>query len=167
MSDDIQAIPTEYRGVRFKSRLEARFAEWLTEVAEAEWEYEPENFPGKQRYTPDFKIHELGLYVEIKPMAKVHELEIFKDDIHGGEPVRMRGGWWPITSARPWIAVDQEDRDHWHIIDYNDRFSREAVFCTPIRFELKRYEGLLFLRTFPKVVALRHLTIQDPEFLFE
>lgn len=72
MNNDIQAIPTEYRGVRFKSRLEARFAEWLTEEQDAEWGYKPKRFASFSHngYLPDFYIHCISTYVEIKPRCK-------------------------------------------------------------------------------------------------
>lgn len=53
----IQAIETVYKGYRFRSRLEARWAVFF-DALKLEWEYEPEGFElGKGiRYLPDFKV---------------------------------------------------------------------------------------------------------------
>ena len=68
-------IPTVYRGVTFRSRLEARWAVFW-DALEVPWLYEPEPLSVNGRlYLPDFFLpsaHGLGsssrgLYVEIKP----------------------------------------------------------------------------------------------------
>mgnify|MGYP003612618201 FL=1 len=69
----ITAIPTEYKGYRFRSRLEARWAVFF-DACRVKWEYEPEGFalPNGQFYLPDFLLHgcdgrsPTGLYVEVK-----------------------------------------------------------------------------------------------------
>jgi hypothetical protein len=70
----IQAIETKYSGHRFRSRLEARWAKFMT-VAGVTWAYEPEgySFDGIY-YLPDFRLDRMWL--EIKPFAVVpaHEL---------------------------------------------------------------------------------------------
>lgn len=55
---EIRAIETYYKGYRFRSRLEARWAVFLDAVG-AEWEYEPEGFvlPDGRCYLPDFRVH--------------------------------------------------------------------------------------------------------------
>lgn len=59
----IAAKPTLYRGVRFRSRLEARWAVFLTSLR-VPWTYEPE-IDGISGYVPDFDI---GLcLMEVKP----------------------------------------------------------------------------------------------------
>lgn len=68
---EIKAIPTLYRGFRFRSRLEARWAVFLDRLDVA-WEYEAEGFdlPGG-RYLPDFKLPKWnagrGAWLEVKP----------------------------------------------------------------------------------------------------
>jgi len=50
------AVPTEYRGHRFRSRVEARWAVFF-DVLRVPYEYEPETFDvGGQWYLPDFVI---------------------------------------------------------------------------------------------------------------
>lgn len=63
----VHAIPTEYKGVLFRSRLEARWAVFF-DTAGIPWEYEPEAFgDGQQGYLPDFWLPDQQCYVEIKP----------------------------------------------------------------------------------------------------
>lgn len=61
----IKAIPTEYAGQRFRSRLEARWAAFF-DLCEWRWTYEPEDLEG---YVPDFKLWlRVPVLVEVKPM---------------------------------------------------------------------------------------------------
>jgi hypothetical protein len=64
---DIKAIETNYKGYKFRSRLEARWAVFF-DTAEIKWEYEPEGFEmsNGQRYLPDFYLPEEQAYFEIK-----------------------------------------------------------------------------------------------------
>lgn len=63
----IQAIPTVYAGVQFRSRLEAEWALNLDRW-EIAWSYEPEGFelPSGVRYLPDFWLPEINTWLEIK-----------------------------------------------------------------------------------------------------
>lgn len=79
MKHEIRAIETRYKGYRFRSRLEARWAVFF-ETAGIKWEYEPEGFETPfGRYLPDFYLPEIrnGLWVEVKPSfgLKEHEQE--------------------------------------------------------------------------------------------
>lgn len=62
-----KAIETRYAGVRFRSRLEARWAVFMDALG-VRWEYEPEGFDlGGLRYLPDFLLSDLDCWVEVKP----------------------------------------------------------------------------------------------------
>ena len=74
----LKAIETYYKGYRFRSRLEARWAVFF-DACGVEWEYEPEGFDLGDgiRYLPDFLLHDVtihqgdylehcDLYVEVK-----------------------------------------------------------------------------------------------------
>lgn len=68
----VRAIETVHAGVRFRSRLEARWATFL-DALRIPWEYEPETFEvpdwrtGQAAgYLPDFYLPTLGCYVECK-----------------------------------------------------------------------------------------------------
>lgn len=67
---EIKAIQTEYKGYRFRSRLEARWAVFFDEL-NIQYQYEPDGFPLKSGwYLPDFYLPEFSIYVEIKPFDK-------------------------------------------------------------------------------------------------
>lgn len=57
----MKAIETEYRGYRFRSRLEARWAVFFDALS-LPWEYEPEGFElgCGRRYLPDFRVRYPG-----------------------------------------------------------------------------------------------------------
>lgn len=65
----IKAIETRYKGYRFRSRLEARWAVFFDAMG-WQWEYEPEGFELKngEWYLPDFRINLHGAkhYIEVK-----------------------------------------------------------------------------------------------------
>lgn len=64
----IQAIETRYRGYRFRSRLEARWAVFFDKMGYL-WEYEPQGFDlggALGNYLPDFYIRDLNAWIEVK-----------------------------------------------------------------------------------------------------
>lgn len=80
MPKTIKAIETEYKGYKFRSRLEARWAVFF-EALGFDWEYEPEGFElsNGQWYLPDFRvksIHGFTTWYEIKPKDSVDDNKI-------------------------------------------------------------------------------------------
>lgn len=76
--NDLKAIQTEYKGYRFRSRLEARWAVFFDTLG-VKWEYEPEGYDlgNGVYYLPDFLLHDItvnhglfqrhcDIYVEVK-----------------------------------------------------------------------------------------------------
>jgi hypothetical protein len=68
----MKAIETVYRGYRFRSRLEARWAVFFDELG-VEWQYEPEGFERQlyedgptHRWLPDFLLTKTNTWVEVK-----------------------------------------------------------------------------------------------------
>lgn len=63
----IKAIETRYKGYRFRSRLEARWAVFFDELG-FDWEYEKEGFDlgSGIKYLPDFYIKNCNAWIEIK-----------------------------------------------------------------------------------------------------
>lgn len=63
----MKAIETRYKGYRFRSRLEARWAVFFDALG-VKYEYESEGFDlDGQWYLPDFWVPEWDCWVEIKP----------------------------------------------------------------------------------------------------
>lgn len=75
MASVITPIPTLYKGCKFRSRLEARYAVLFDEL-DIKWEYEKEGFTitlgwsedgyGTRNYLPDFYLPESKTWVEVK-----------------------------------------------------------------------------------------------------
>lgn len=63
--NNLFGIKTVYKGVVFRSKLEAEWAEWF-DSQKIPWEYEPFKFG---RYTPDFGINGPAIFVEVKPTS--------------------------------------------------------------------------------------------------
>lgn len=77
----IKPIETIYKGYRFRSRLEARWAVFFDTIG-ADWEYEPEGFDlgNGLYYLPDFRIHNCKgfcktLWVEVKSTYNITDLD--------------------------------------------------------------------------------------------
>ncbi len=67
MNTTIKAIETRYKGYRFRSRLEARWAVFFDALS-IKWEYEKEGYDlgAAGWYLPDFWLPESNTWVEIK-----------------------------------------------------------------------------------------------------
>jgi hypothetical protein len=67
MSNNLKPIETRYKGCRFRSRLEARWAVFFDAMG-VRWEYEKEGYhlSNGERYLPDFWLPELGVWIEVK-----------------------------------------------------------------------------------------------------
>jgi len=93
----MQAIQTQYKGYRFRSRLEARWAVFFDALG-VTWEYEPEGFQfdDGSRYLPDFWLPNEKLWVEVKGPEPTEE-EKNKAEL------LFFGSGWPvaIVSGQP------------------------------------------------------------------
>ena len=78
MNPTIKAIETRYKGYRFRSRLEARWAVFFDALG-IKWEYEKEGYDlGKAgRYLPDFWLPECNRFIEIKPASSKRQRRIY------------------------------------------------------------------------------------------
>lgn len=65
--ESTEAIQTSYKGYRFRSRLEARWAVFF-DKPNVKWEYEKEGYElsGGHRYLPDFWLPEMDCFFEVK-----------------------------------------------------------------------------------------------------
>ena len=70
MEYELDAIPTKFMGVRFRSRLEAKWAAFF-QLMQWKWQYEPRDFSG---WMPDFGLYgKTTMYVEVKPISTFHD----------------------------------------------------------------------------------------------
>lgn len=109
MNNSVPAIPTLYRGYRFRSRTEARWAA-LFDLIGWRWEYEPFDAAG---YIPDFAI--LGpeqFLVEVKPDLSLTALARHTMRIQ----VALRGTWSHdvlVVGSTPFPHPDDRDSQFW------------------------------------------------------
>lgn len=82
---DIKPIPTDYGGVTFRSRLEARWAAWFDRW-KIEWEYEPFDLEG---WAPDFLLKSYALpadcsggWAPIDILVEVKPVELRREEIN-------------------------------------------------------------------------------------
>lgn len=76
----VKAIETQYKGYRFRSRLEARWAVFFDALG-LKWEYEPEGFElgAGVRYLPDFRVTSpqgIVQWYEIKPVGTTSDPKV-------------------------------------------------------------------------------------------
>jgi hypothetical protein len=64
----IQTIPTTYNGIKYRSRLEARWAVFFNELGiKHRYEFEGFSLENKEYYLPDFYLPDYSIYCEVKP----------------------------------------------------------------------------------------------------
>jgi hypothetical protein len=108
---DYEATPgirTRYKGINFRSRLEAKYAV-LFDILEWKWHCEPIDLKG---WIPDFAIvgRKKPIYVEVKPIWKINE--------PAAEPIKRK-----IEKA---LFFDMPDTDD---IDFEFEPAFEALIC--------------------------------------
>ena len=126
----IKAIETHWKGYRFRSRLEARWAVFFDAVG-LRWEYEIEGFDLGELgwYLPDFMmLHNAGRgpYVEIKPVAptknEIEKLDALCCWARGGSGAY--GAFiWGAPGNHEWMGFDKEggrnyEEDFSFLIEY-------------------------------------------------
>lgn len=116
----IKAIPTEYNGYLFRSRLEARWAVFF-DALDIRYEYELDGYRMSDgtKYLPDFYLPDVneGIFIEVKgPMSAkdYHKTEMFWHE--SGTPLYVVGGL-PTQSdlcGNSWAYVDKYE----HCFEY-------------------------------------------------
>lgn len=111
----VKAIETEYKGYRFRSRLEARWAV-VFDSLDVKWEYEPQGFELSDGtyYLPDFYLPDLKTWVEVKgemTEEDQHKISQFAADLEHGE--------------RLWVVRKIPDED---FEDYDDYYNNYEMY---------------------------------------
>lgn len=138
-----KAIPTEYKGHLFRSRLEARWAVFF-DACGVEWEYEPEGYDlgDGVRYLPDFLLHGVAgrakgdLYVEVKGRMTAYDAEKIWRFSEAGMPEDGKS-----STA---ILVVSQIPDGETAIDIEDYISQKAYECKhgfPCVFNFETIDG--------------------------
>jgi hypothetical protein len=66
MTSEIKIIPTEFNGITYRSRTEARWAHFLTSLG-VQFDYEPNGYDLEgEWYLPDFYVHGWDCFIEVK-----------------------------------------------------------------------------------------------------
>lgn len=83
----IKAIETHYKGYKFRSRLEARYAVFFDALG-VKWEYEAEGFDLGQVgwYLPDFYFPQAQWHGEVKPDAPISKSDAAKMEYFDNHP---------------------------------------------------------------------------------
>ena len=113
----MKAIETRYKGHRFRSRLEARWAVFFDAMG-IDYRYEPEGFNlGGLWYLPDFYLPKEGMWIEVKPgnltQDEYRKAYLFTDHI------RKRN---ENLSDRYAAAYDEYMKSHDTSVDYEPPF---------------------------------------------
>ena len=123
----MKAIQTEYNGILFRSRLEARWA-ILFDALKIDWVYEPECFELSNglKYTPDFYIDKYDLYIEIKPnndwMGEKYHYDRYK-------------------SFSKHLVVLAGSYPSFNTFNYSNDYEMGVIFCPCRKYEPLFYSG--------------------------
>lgn len=103
---DIRAIETVYKGYRFRSRTEARWAVAFDSLG-WRWKYEVEGYrvcQDKAWYLPDFYLPDLKCHIEIKGTDATEEEMSKMFGFGGAKPLLLiTGSPWPDEYRADWI----------------------------------------------------------------
>lgn len=134
---DIKAIETYYKGYRFRSRLEARWAVFFDALG-VEYEYEPEGFelPSGKMYLPDFKVKCWGkrgnksgpptdLWIEVKGNMTQGDSDRIKEFAFAGFAVE----YCAITECPGFIDGNYYPLELSASSDYDDNNRRWCCAC--------------------------------------
>ncbi len=111
MFRDAEAIPTEFDGVEYKSRTEARWAVFFDRLG-VKFEYESKYFhlSDGTMYPPDFYVHDFDALIEVKPDNK----HIVLDE--AGKALEL---YKNNTERNIWLAIGPPDEEKSNILDFS------------------------------------------------
>lgn len=136
----MQPIETEYKGYRFRSRLEARWAVFM-EALGMDWDYEPQGFRLGEgvNYLPDFWIPTYNCWIEVKgpkvmpeDQRKAHLLAV-----ESGSPVILAQGQFELSvSDHGWLNLSPVCHVYYgtptqafrHLFPYHEDVSNSRVY---------------------------------------
>ena len=117
MVNSIKPIETYYKGYRFRSRLEAKWAVFF-DTAGIKYQYEPEGYTleNGEAYLPDFYLPDLDVHVEVKGMREGYEQEILRLQkfIVWGGPIKQIVIFTDIPGKTPDGGIWHFPMYYWH-----------------------------------------------------
>jgi hypothetical protein len=87
----MRALKTKYKGIEFRSKLEARYAVFFDHYG-LKYEHEPQTFKliNSTVYCPDFYLPELEFYCEVKPLIQELKQDYLIYDFGGGNVISLK-----------------------------------------------------------------------------
>lgn len=139
VTSKLKPIETEYKGYRFRSRLEARWAVFLDAIG-WEWFYEPEGFELEgEKYLPDFLIKygnadfKGHIWLEIKPdepneneIRKAKKLAFYDSEVVFGIGLPDAK---KITYGLNGFYKCSDDISSWEKLDFIEGLASLCVYC--------------------------------------
>lgn len=115
--NQLRAIETQYKGFKFRSRLEARWAIFF-DILQISWEYELDGYRLRNGsgYLPDFylPIFHHGMFVEVKPIGfDLWKVKAFA--LESEKPIWLALGS-PNLAVYKWLSSDVVDDDSSQIV---------------------------------------------------
>lgn len=118
MMQTIKAIETEYKGYRFRSRLEARWAVFF-DYLNIEWEYEKEGYDlgNGINYLPDFWLPKMrrGMFFEVKGNTPS------EDDRMKCFLLAEQSGFNVMLAAGTMGYKREEPEEEWYTLDFDSQ----------------------------------------------
>ena len=116
----MKPIETIYRGYRFRSRLEARWAVFFDRVGIA-WEYEPQGYEvgfsggewSKTRYLPDFWLPQTKTWAEVKGDVETINWQLLAEAVDWGCGLPDTTESWGTTRGLLLLGPIPEPSSYW------------------------------------------------------
>ena len=126
MQRDPKPIETTYKGCRFRSRLEARWAVFFDSLS-VPWEYEKQGFDLGDgiAYLPDFWLPHQECWVEVKPDRDYNGEPLERLAAATGQCVYVFFGEIPHVQGRHLVC----ENDSAHVFFGEDRFDLSHWWC--------------------------------------
>lgn len=140
----MKAIQTVYKGYKFRSRLEARYAVFFDALG-LDWEYEPEGYelPDGTWYLPDFFVPKQAgvdndLFIEIKadsaftPSMNVRSVYLAGKIKPKGEDLGMIDNWREKIADKSYLGNKHEFHSSYNDPDEDTLFRHDFAYCGPL-----------------------------------
>ena len=156
-------LETEYKGYRFRSRLEARWAVFFDECG-FKWEYEPEGYDiDGVHYLPDFRLYD----VQRRLWGEDEREKPFFVEVKGEMDEASRDKIWSLSRYCPVYVVgnvpySQREKYFYHTWDYwrpvVDEFDKDVMFFSYNTIDGDSYPAGLFVNKQgkPEIVGPDH-----------